>query len=55
LKVFADQLLTAKSWYLGNDAATMENAFKTMIYSVNQGGTLKDAIELATQKVQQTY
>ncbi|MFA6322213.1 MAG: extracellular solute-binding protein [Candidatus Buchananbacteria bacterium] len=55
LQVFADQLLTAKSWYQGKNATAMEQSFKTMIDSVNQNTALKEAIELGIQKIQQTY
>jgi len=53
-KIFADQLLTSKSWYQGSDAQAMENAIKEMINTVNSDGKMKDAIDLAAQKIQQT-
>ncbi len=55
LKVFADQLLTAKSWYQGKDPQTMQQNFNSMIEMVRNGQELKDAVELAVQKIQQTY
>jgi len=55
IKIFADQLLTAKSWYQGRDAVVMENALKAMITAVNQSTPLSDAVGLAAQKIQQTY
>ncbi|MDD2807270.1 MAG: extracellular solute-binding protein [Patescibacteria group bacterium] len=54
LKVFADQLLTAKSWYQGNNANAMENAFKDMLKSVNDGTEVQQAVNLASLKIQQT-
>jgi multiple sugar transport system substrate-binding protein len=54
LEIFADQLLTAKSWYHGNDPQAMENSLIDMVESINNGATLRDAIDLATQKIQQT-
>ncbi len=54
IKVFADQLLTAKSWYQGNDALAAENSLKELITTVQRGGVLQEAIELAAQKIQQT-
>jgi ABC-type glycerol-3-phosphate transport system substrate-binding protein len=55
LGVFAQQVLTAKSWYHGNDRAVMENAFKEMINAVLITGIdpIK-AANLAAQKIQQT-
>jgi multiple sugar transport system substrate-binding protein len=52
--VFADQLLTSKSWYQGNDAQAMENAFQALIEAVRQGADLLETINLAAQKIQQT-
>jgi len=54
LKVFADQVLTSKSWYKGDNATAAENALKDMITSINNGAKLKESIELATHKIQQT-
>ncbi len=54
LKVFADQLLTSKSWYQGNNAQAMENALKDLIEAVKSGASLDDSINLAAQKIQQT-
>lgn len=55
LKVFADQLLTGRSWYTGKDVEAMYQNFNLMIEMVRKGQTLKDAVDLAVQKVQQTY
>lgn len=54
LNVFVDQLLTSTSWYKGNDAGAMENAFNEMIKAVRSGAELKDELNLAAQKIQQT-
>ena len=55
LKTFAEQLLTAKSWYQGREPETMYQNFNTLIEMVRNGQPLKDAVELAVQKIQQTY
>jgi multiple sugar transport system substrate-binding protein len=53
--VFAAQLLTAKSWYRGKDAISMENIFKEMINKVIAGkSNISDIINDAAKKVQQT-
>ena len=54
LQLFANQALTAKSWYRGNDPQAMESAFGQLIETVRQGGTMREAIEIAAQKIQQT-
>lgn len=55
LKVFADQLLTSKSWYHGQNKEAMENVFKEMIDSVIlQSIEPKKATQLAAEKIQQT-
>lgn len=55
LGVFAEQVLTAKSWYHGNDRSVMENAFKEMINAVLVTGIdPAKAAALAAQKIQQT-
>lgn len=54
LKIFVEQLLTSKSWYKGNNAEAMENAFKEMIETFRKTDDLKDAINVAIQKIQQT-
>jgi ABC-type glycerol-3-phosphate transport system substrate-binding protein len=54
--VFANQVLTAKSWYLGKDESAAEDAMKDMIDTVNKndGSKLKDIIDNGAEKVQQT-
>ena len=53
--VFADQLLTAKSWYQGKDSNAMELIIADMIDSVIMGEEeLEDAVRLGVQRVQQT-
>jgi len=55
LSVFAQQVLTAKNWYHGNDRSVMENAFKEMISAVLVTGIDPvKAAGLAAQKIQQT-
>jgi len=52
--VFADQVLTSRSWYKGYDAGVMETVFREMIDQVNNGFDLKKAITQGAKKVQQT-
>ncbi len=52
---FVEQILTAKSWYNGNDANTAEVVMKDMIDRVVKGqGGISDNMELAAKKIQQT-
>lgn len=52
---FVAQILTAKSWYKGKDALTVERIFEDMIEQVVDGlATLEEAIGLAATKVNQT-
>ncbi len=53
--VFANQLLTAKSWYRGKNSGAMEKIFKEMIDQVNADPKkIKKIINSAAGKVQQT-
>lgn len=52
--VFASQVLTAKSWYIGVDPATAEQAFIDMADQIVQGLDIQKAIQTAVQKVEQT-
>jgi ABC-type glycerol-3-phosphate transport system substrate-binding protein len=53
--VFAEQVLTAKSWYKGADSAAMEKMFADMIdATVLDQSKIQDNINLAASKVQQT-
>ncbi len=53
--VFANQVLTAKSWYRGMDSAAAEQIFAEMIDNAVSGSdTLDNLINLAANKVQQT-
>lgn len=54
--VFASQVLTAKSWYKGNDPQAAEIAIKEMILSVvnNPTGKLEEMINTGASRVQQT-
>jgi len=55
IDVFADQLLTAKSWYRGKDANAMEKIFKEMIDNTNANPEkIQSFINSAAAKVQQT-
>lgn len=53
---FADQVLTARSWYRGKNAAAAEEALRVMIEQV-AGGKAKpeEAINLAAQKINETF
>lgn len=54
LSVFANQLLTATSWYRGKDSAVAEKAFLDLIDAVNAGGDADEATAAAENKVNQT-
>jgi multiple sugar transport system substrate-binding protein len=53
---FASQVLTAQSWYKGNDPKAVDDAFVTMIDSALTGGpeTIPDAVRTAADKISQT-
>lgn len=54
--VFADEVLTAKSWYKGRDVQAAEAAIKEMVDAVvrNTGQKLQEIIDTAAARVQQT-
>lgn len=53
--VFASQVLTAKSWYRGDDPAAMEDALKVMVENVQTGKEdIPTAVQNAVAKVSQT-
>ncbi len=54
--IFASQVLTAKSWYKGNNPQVAEVALKEMILSVinNPSVKIQDIINIAASRVQQT-
>jgi ABC-type glycerol-3-phosphate transport system substrate-binding protein len=52
--VFVSQLLTAKSWYRGSDAAVAEQAFLDLIDAAVAGREIEDEIRTAESKVNQT-
>lgn len=55
IKIFASQLLTAKSWYKGTDSNAAEFAIGEMIDSVNNGQeNIREIIEFGAKKVQET-
>lgn len=51
---FADQVLTAQSWYKGYDSPATEEIFREMIDQINGGYKIKDVIRQGAKKVQQT-
>lgn len=55
LDIFADQILTAKSWYRGKDAEAAELVFKDMVNAVLEGETVKEAIDLAVNRISITW
>lgn len=56
LSSFADQILTAKSWYKGKDAAATDKILNEMISSNLEGTSKTDKIiDLAVQKINQTF
>lgn len=55
LSVFASQVLTAKSWYKGNNAVVAENALLDLITASLAGEDPQKAISQAQIKVNQTY
>ena len=53
--VFASQVLTAQSWYLGNNAQVVDNAFATLIDAALAGGTrINEAMQFASNQIRQT-
>ncbi|MBI4433444.1 extracellular solute-binding protein [Candidatus Uhrbacteria bacterium] len=54
LRVFANQLLTARTWYRGKDPEVAEAAFHDLMDDVLQGVDVGKALELAAQKIAQT-
>jgi len=52
---YAEQVLTAKSWYKGNDSNTAEASMRSMVESVIGGKNIAaDALEATADKIQQT-
>jgi multiple sugar transport system substrate-binding protein len=54
LSVFADQMLTAKSWYRGKNEAGYEKAFSDLINNVLNGAKIHDSIVNAVNAVYET-
>ena len=53
---FADEVLTAQSWYRGQKPAQADEAIRAMIDQVARGEkTPEEAIDLAVQKVNETF
>lgn len=56
IKPFADQVLTAKSWYQGRNPQAAEEVFQEMISAVVEGkNTVEEAVNFAAQKMNQTF
>ncbi|MBU0613960.1 extracellular solute-binding protein [Patescibacteria group bacterium] len=56
VSIFAQQALTAESWYHGKDATAMEEAFKDLITEIlTSSEEPEDIIKRASQKVSQTF
>lgn len=54
--VFAEQALTADSWYRGYDPASVENVMLDMIRNYNSDEkTLKEAVDAAAETLSETY
>ncbi len=52
---YAEQVLTAKSWYKGNDSNSAERVMQEMVDDVIAGKIdVNDSLEIASSKVQQT-
>ncbi len=57
VKIFAEQLLTSKSWYEGYNYKAAEDAIKKMITEANTAENekaLADTIQIASSRIQQT-
>jgi multiple sugar transport system substrate-binding protein len=53
---FADQVLTARSWYRGKNTAAMEEALRVMIeQAASNKAKPEEAVNLAAQKVNETF
>ena len=56
IKPFANQVLTARSWYRGRNPLAAEEVFRQMIKAVVAGSnTAEEAINFAAQKINQTF
>lgn len=54
--VFASQVLTSQTWYLGRDPKAMEQAFITLMDKIAKKETnLEDGLQFVVQQVGQTY
>ncbi len=54
LGIFASQVLTAKNWYRGKDAKAAEKAFADLINDALSGAKMREALDLAAAKINQT-
>jgi len=56
IRPFANQVLTAKSWYKGRQATVVEDIFKKMISVIIKGeNTAEEAIDFAASQVNRTF
>lgn len=55
INVFAGEVLTADSWYLGNDASIVDTAFASMIDGALAGQPLQPLVDDAQSKLNQKY
>jgi multiple sugar transport system substrate-binding protein len=55
LSVFASEMLTAKSWYRGKSDTAAEQAISDLIYSVLNGGEIRQAVKNSANRVMETY
>jgi len=57
LAPFADQILTADSWYRGKNSSAAIETFRQMINNIINGRvkTLRDALNSAASAINQTY
>jgi ABC-type glycerol-3-phosphate transport system substrate-binding protein len=53
-KVFASQLLTARTWYHGKKAIDVERFLQTMITSLETGADPKEALRIAATQIEAT-
>ncbi len=56
IRPFANQVLTARSWYRGRQATAVENIFKEMISTIIDGkNTVVEAIDFAVSQINRTF
>lgn len=52
--IFAEQVLTAKSWYRGNNPQLVEQTFEDLISAVLLGARIPESVNFAASKIRQT-